>query len=195
MYDFSNAARPQSDLIPDKTQAPIRIAVKAGDYGSPENAFSITDKGFYMLNLECTVLEGEHAKRKFWPRYFFGAQDGVDLTEGQQKAVAITHSALRAILEAARGFAPTDESPDAVAARRMSSIFELDGLEIWVEIGVEVDKKGQYGDKNVIRKVIPVKAAPRAAAPAARPAAAPAFAKSGAPTIAPSSAGKPAWAK
>lgn len=191
MYDFSNAERQTSDLIPAKTQAPIRISVKAGDVGTPENAFSVTQKGHWMLNLECTVLEGDYAKRKFWPRFMFGAPGGVEVTEGQAKGFAITQSMMRSILEAARGIAPTDESPAAVAARKMSSIFELDGLELWVEIGIEEDKTGQYPSKNKIQKVLPVKAAGTA-----RPAAAtPTFAPRAAPAAAPAAAGKPAWAK
>lgn len=190
MYDFSTAERSQSDVIPAKTQAPIRVSVKGGDVGTPENAFTVTQSGLYMLNLECTVTEGEYAKRKFWPRLVFGVQPGAEATEGQGKAIAIAHSLIRSILEAARGYAPTDESAEAIAARKMDSIFELDGLELWVEIGVEQDKDGKYPAKNKIQKVLPVKAATAAPAVARAPAAGFGGVKPTAPA-----GNKPAWAK
>lgn len=174
MYDYSTAERTSFDLIPAKTVAPVRIALQSGDAGTPENAFAVTRTGLHQLVMECTITEGEFAKRKIFNRLTTGAQPGTQLTEGQEKGIAIGKAQIRAILEAARGFAPTDESPEAVAARKMQSIHELDGLEVWVEIGIEKGKDG-YEDKNKIMKILPAKPGDggRAAAPATRPAAAP----------------------
>lgn len=166
-YDFSTAERNDSfDLIPNKTVAPVRVAVLAGDPGTPENAFAITKSGLHQLVLEFTITEGDFAKRKIWNRLTMGARPGTELTDGQQKAIAISGAFIRAMLEAGRNIAPTDESAPAIAARKMQSLFELDGLEFFVEIGIEKDKTGQYGDKNKIAKVMPVGVgAAKAAAP------------------------------
>lgn len=178
MYDLNTAERSTYDLIPAKTIVHALVNIRAGDSGTPENAFTVTRTGLYQLSLEFTVTEGEYARRKIFHRVTTGAQPGVSLSEGQEKGINIGKQFLRALLEAGRGFAPTDESPEAVAARRMDSIFEIDGLEVWAEVGVEVDKEGRYDDRNSIRKIMPVKpgqkAAPAntsAAKPAAKPAA------------------------
>ena len=156
-YDFNNAERNDFDLIPAKTVVPVRVAVLAGDAGTPENAFAVTKSGLHQLALELTVTEGDYAKRKIWQRLTMGAQKGVELTEGQERAIAISGSTIRAMLEAGRGVAPTDDSAQAITARKMESLFELDGLEFFVEIGIEKDKTGAYPDKNRIAKVMPAK--------------------------------------
>jgi hypothetical protein len=86
-----------------------------------------------------------------------GAQKGIEMTDNQQKGVSISAGVLRSILEAARGFAPTDETPQAVAARKINSLLELNGLEFEIEVGVEKGKDG-YPDKNKIGKVVPFRA-------------------------------------
>ncbi|NBW07980.1 MAG: hypothetical protein EBR82_08130 [Caulobacteraceae bacterium] len=191
LYDYSTADRSSFDLVPAKTQAPAIFAVRAGDQGTPENAFSVTRSGLYQLTLEATITEGEYAKRKIFHRITVGAAPGTQLTEGQEKGINIGKQFLRSLLEAGRGFAPTDESPQAIEARKMSSIFELDGLEAWIEVGIEVDKTGQYGDKNTIRRILPAKASERAAgAPASAPVAAP---RTPARSAAPAAPAKRGW--
>jgi hypothetical protein len=58
------------------------------------------------------------------------------------------------MLESARGVNPTAEDDMARKARQVSSWGDFNGLEFAVEIGIEKDKTGQYGDKNKILKVI-----------------------------------------
>lgn len=182
-YDFSTAEKNTSfDVIPAKTVVPVRVSLIAGDAG-PDNVFTTTKSGLYQLVLDLTVTEGEFAKRKIWERLTMGARAGVEMSEGQKKGVQISHSTIRAMLEAAKGFAPTDESAAAVAARKIDSLNEIDGLEFWIEVGVE--KSEQYGDKNRMRKVIPHKASAPAGVPA-KPAAI-------APAAKPATANKPAW--
>lgn len=178
-YDFSQAEPATDfDLIPAKTQVPVILQIQAGDPGSPEGAFALTKTGIWQLCFEYTVTEGPFAKRKLWDRLTMGAPQGVVLTDGQKKAVAISGTIIRSILEAGRGFAPTDESPAAIQARKMNSLFELDNLEFWVEVGVE-PAQGQYSAKNKIAKILPFKSGDQAAmqfagggkpAPAPRPA-------------------------
>lgn len=199
-YDFSTAEKPQGDMIPEKTVALLSFQVLAGDEHTKENAFVVTKTGLYQLVLEATVVEGDYARRKVWHRLTMGAQEGVEMTDGQKKGVSISGSFLRSLLEAARNIAPTDESPKAIAARKVDSIFELNGMEAWCEIGIEKGT-GTFSDKNRINKVINALAAPAGGAkPApARPAAAsPAatFAAGGSPAKPAAPAARPAasWA-
>lgn len=190
-YDFSTAEKTQTfDIIPAGTVVCLHLAVLAGDEGTPENAFVVTKTDLYQLVLECTVTEGEYAKRKIFHRLTMGAQPHVTMTEGQQKGVSISRSFIRSVLEAARGFSPTDESAEAISARKMESLFELDGLEVWCELGIEKGT-GNYSDRNTIKKVLNAKAEGPKSAP--KPAASVAQA---APLKAPPPkvAAKPSWA-
>jgi hypothetical protein len=130
-----------------------------------------------MLRLEARITEGAFKGRPFWPSFFVGndkngtrcfadgkTDDG--LTEGQVTGVRMSREMIRAILEAARGFSPSDETPAAMKARSLSSLDDLDGMEINVVIGVEKGKDG-FADKNTIKRVIPAGGAPAAAAAAA----------------------------
>jgi len=157
MYDFSTAeGGGDFDLIPVGTTACVVAAVQAGDEGTPENAFKLTTTGLLMLRVEFTISEtpdGKFVGRKFWQSFILGAAKGTQLTEGQEKAINIAKGLMRQILEAGRGYAPTDESDAAVEARKFDSVFELDGLEFWIDIGIDKSKDPQYSDQNKIKKV------------------------------------------
>lgn len=157
MYDFSTAeGGGDFDLIPVGTTACVIAAVQAGDEGTPENAFKLTSTGLLMLRLEFTITEtpdGKFVGRKFWQSFILGASKGTQLTDGQEKAINIAKGLMRQILEAGRGYAPTDESDAAVEARKFDSVFELDGLEFWIDIGIDKSKDPQYSDQNKIKKV------------------------------------------
>lgn len=174
MYDFSEAESGGGDfdLLPAGLTACVVLGIKPGDEGTPENAFKETSTGLLMLQLEFTISETEDGKfvgRKFWQNLILGATKGTTLTEGQEKAINIAKGLMRQILEAGRGYAPTDESDAAVEARKFDSVFELEGLEIWIDIGVEKSKDPQYSDKNKIKKVHAVAGADEVEQAAATP--------------------------
>lgn len=150
-YDL-NQAEAQSETIPAGTEVPIRLSFIFGDAGDERTLHSSKSSSALMLSLEATVTGGKYAKRKFWPRYYMGAADG-RMTEGQEQAVGISLRMIRAIVEAARGFAPTDETPAAIAARKLKSLDELDGMEVTVVTGIE--KSEGYDDKVIIKRVVP----------------------------------------
>jgi len=166
-YDFRDAAPSQGggELIPAKTVVPVRIAVIAGDPGSPENSFQLTKTGIWQLELELTITEGPHARRKIWERLTMGAPAGTVMSDNQMKGVSISGSTLRTILEASRGFAPTDESPAAVASRTMKTLHELEGLECWIEVGIKKGNEG-YSDSNRLGRVLPFGSSKSVTAPA-----------------------------
>lgn len=152
--DF-NTAETQSETIPDNETVHVRLAFVYGDHGGAHGNELHKSKtsDLLMLRTEATVTEGKYARRKFWPGYFMGSVSG-ELTEGQQTAVGISRKMLRAIVEAARGVSPTDETPAAINARKLASLSELDGMEFWCVVGVEKGKGG-FDDKSVIKRVIP----------------------------------------
>ena len=140
--DFNNAEEQSTELIPDKTEARVNMVIRPGGYG-PDGWFKMSNAGSGMLDVEFTVMNGRYAKRKFWG-FFVLEGNG---TEKGDVAVNIARTALRAIVESAKGVSPKDSSPAAVQARKISSIAELNGLEFAARIKVEEGKNG-YEDKN-----------------------------------------------
>jgi hypothetical protein len=143
-FDFGDAATQGGNtLIPKNTIARLHMAIRPGGHG--EGGWLRMNKAGNALMLDCefTVVDGQYARRKFWGLFTVEGE-----TEGQQKAVEISRSNIRAILESARNVKPSDMSPEASAKRRINSWGDLDGLEFVGIIGVEEDKTGQYGDKN-----------------------------------------------
>lgn len=165
LLDFSGEEQGRSfDLIPDKTVCHVVLNVEPGDTSTPEGAYKQTSTGLLMLRVCATVTEGEFRGRKIWQNFNLSAVRGATPTEGQQKSINIARSMLRQILEAGRGVESTDESPAAATARTMQSVFELDGLEMWVTVGIDKARDAQYQDQNKIAKVHPFKRGAQAAA-------------------------------
>lgn len=149
LLDFNDAQTQRAgDLIPDGTVVPVHMSVRPGGAG-PDGWLKLTKMGdAEMLDCEFTVTEGPHAKRKFWSNMMVSGA-----TDGQLKAADISKARLRAILESARGVNPSDESEKAVAARRVSSWEDFDGVRFVAIVSVEKGKDG-YADKNGLKAVV-----------------------------------------
>lgn len=140
-----NDAEPQraaGDLIPDGTIAPVILSVRSEKTTKAGDA--------RMLDCEFTVLEGEFAKRKFWGLMMITSNG----SDGHDKAVNITKSRVRGILESAYGVSPSDESDAALTARTIEEWMDLDGIEFLAKIGIEKSKDPQYSDKNVLKQAV-----------------------------------------
>lgn len=200
-----NDAGPQQnfDLIPDGTVAKIVGIIRPGSVSRPgQEAF---DGGWLTasqrsdvlyLNYEFTVADGEFRGRKFWQN--FTVHGGTLNERGESKAWNITKSTMRAMLNSARGVHPEDESPNALAARRINTWGEVNAIEFTAKIGIKkANPNSGYCDQNQIAKVIePGESAPAAAAAPAPVAAAPAAAWAKAPPPAAAAASAtPAWAR
>ena len=149
MFDFNNAKTQRSrDLIPPDTVATLQLNIKPGDTG--EGKWLKTSKGGASQGLDCeiTVIDGEHAKRKFWQRFTVSGE-----TDGQKQAAEISNQMLRAILECARGIRPDDLSENARVARQVAGWGDFDGIRFLGRIGVEPAKNG-YSAKNTLHEII-----------------------------------------
>lgn len=204
--DFNDADTQSGfDLIPKGTLVPVRMTIKPGGFDEPAQGWTggyatqSFETGAVYLSAEFVVTGGDFAKRKLWSN--IGLYSAKGPTWGQ-----MGRSFLRAALNSARNVHPQDNSPPAVAARRIAGFHELDGLEFLARVDVEKDAKG--GDRNVVKLAVepdhpdyarlmgvPARAHGAPSAPSARAAAAPAHSPapaSAAPARAPT--GKPAWA-
>lgn len=190
-YDFNNAeAQREGGLIPDGTIVAVHMTVRPGNSGEGGWLKRSKDGSSSALDCEFTIVDGPHAKRKFWSLF---TVEGT--TEGHAKAGEISASRLRGILESARGIRPDDETEAAKAARRVNSWGDFDGVRFVAKIGIEKGKDG-YKDKNTLdaavtpdRKAwVKVEQVAKQQTMASPSIAATAQATSAAP------AGKPAWA-
>ncbi|MDH5528171.1 MAG: hypothetical protein OEY97_12785 [Nitrospirota bacterium] len=188
--DFNNADDQQSyDLIPKGTLAKVRMTIRPGGYDDPNEGWTggyatRNDKtGSVYLNAEFVVTEGPYARRKVWSLI------GLHSPKGPEWA-HMGRAFIKGILNSARGVHPSDETPQAQNARRITGFADLDGIEFVAKIDWEKDAKGD--DKNVVKQAIAPDHKEYGMAMGAVSAPAPA------PTSAPqnpSTAGRPSWAQ
>ncbi|MDD3676781.1 hypothetical protein [Thauera propionica] len=151
-FDFNDAEQQQGfDLIPHGTLARVRLTIKPGGYDDPSQGWTggwatqSFETGSVYLACEGVVLEGPYARRKVW--WNIGLYSPKGPAWGNMGRAFI-----RALLNSARGVHPTDNSPQAQAARRISGFGDLDGLTFAARIDIEKDGRGM--DKNTIKTVI-----------------------------------------
>jgi hypothetical protein len=151
--DFNNAEPQQAlDAIPPGTIAKVRMMIKRGGYNEPARGW--TDDcatcnhttGAVYLNCEFTVLEGAYARQKVWSLIGLHSING-------PKWGNMGRSFIRAILASARGFTEEDTSPQAVAAKSVKNLAELDGLEFFARIDLEKNEESGAA-KNIIKVAI-----------------------------------------
>jgi hypothetical protein len=152
-FDYTDAPPPQFELIPHDTIAGVSMHIRPGGVGENDLLKRSANGECEMLDLEFTVLDGQHKERKFWHNLIL-----TGTTDGQKKMAASHLGVLKAILDSALGLMPNDVSAEARAARTVS-LKQFEGMCFIAKIGVEKggpNKKdgGNYPDKNVLAGVI-----------------------------------------
>jgi hypothetical protein len=148
MVDFNNTGEQRSfDLIPDGEVVVVQMNIRAGNAGEGGLMRRSNDGQCEMLDCELIVVEGTHAKRKFWDLMTVSGT-----TDGHTQAADITHRRLRAIVESAKGIKPTDVS-EAAKKARVVEYHEFDGLRFMTKVRVEPGK-GDYKPKNRLGEIV-----------------------------------------
>ena len=156
-----NDAEPQKtgDLIPDGSFAKITMTIRPGNVdGQSEmdqgllKASNSPGSDVLMLDAEFTVVEGPHAKRKFWQ--MFTVSGGKVDDSGVSIGWKISKSTFRAMIDSALGLAPEDMSEEAKAKRVLRGLKDFDGITCVAKIKVEPSSNPQYSDSNKIDKVV-----------------------------------------
>jgi hypothetical protein len=154
-YDYTNAPEQwgTDNPIPDGTIATVQLNVRPGGAGDGGLLKRSARGDCEMLDCEFIVVDGPHAKRKFWENMVVAGT-----SDGHAKAAEISCGKLRAILESARGIKPADMSAEARKART-AEYADFDGLRFVAKIGVEkgrakADGSGDYPDRNYLATVI-----------------------------------------
>jgi hypothetical protein len=142
-----NDAEQQTEfgLIPNNTIAKARLTIKPGGDFSDSFLTRSKDGNSAYLNCEFVIMEGQFVRRKIF--------DKIGIC-GSDVWVNMGKSRIRAIIESAKNVNPKDMSEAAMAARKINSFGELDGLEMIIKIGIENDRSGVYPDKNKVASII-----------------------------------------
>jgi hypothetical protein len=151
--DFNDAEAQHGafDLIPKSSIVPVRMTIKPGGHDDHSQgwvggyATESFDTGAVYLACEFVVTSGPFVKRKMWSNVGLHSRKGP--TWGQ-----MGRSFIRAALNSSRNVHPQDNTPQAAAARRITSFADLDGIEFIARVDVEKDTKGE--DRNVVKLAI-----------------------------------------
>ena len=211
-YDM-NDAQPQvsGELIPDGTYAKVAMHIRKGGVdGAGEldkgllKASNQPGSDVLSLDTEFTVLEGPHARRKFWQA--FTVSGGKLDEEGQSIGWKISKSTFRAMIDSALGLNPEDMSDAAKSRRVLNGLSELSGITFIGKVKIEPSDNPRYPDRNRLERVVHpqepewqkvmngehVPAAPSSKPRAApKPETPPAWGQGN--SAAPAAAAKPAW--
>jgi hypothetical protein len=154
-YDYSTAPLPRdSELIPHGTTATVVMHIRPGGAGEDGLLKRSKTGDCEMLDIEYVVVDGPHARRKFWEN-----QIVVGTTQGQKEMAEAHIGTRKAILQSARNIKEGDVSPQAREAYR-ADLKDFDGLMFIAKIGIEKGKPKNAGsnenwpDKNVLAAVI-----------------------------------------
>ena len=156
-----NDAEPQktSELMPDGTFAKVTMSIRPGGIdGQSEidqrllKASNTAGSDVLMLDAEFTVIEGPHAKRKFWQN-FTVAGGKVD-DDGVSIGWKISKSTFRAMIDSALGLDPEDMSEDAKAKRVLRGLADLSGITFVAKIKIEPASDSRYSDSNRLDRVV-----------------------------------------
>lgn len=146
----SDAPQMERTLIPAGTVCRAVIIVKMGDielqeFGAGQWFKQSQSSKAKWMELEFTIVGGEHDRRKFWDRIFV---DGDKMGEsGIPQAKEIGLQTLRKIIESANSLDPSDMSPEAQQRRNISGVMDLNGMEICAKVGIKKGNNG-YSDSN-----------------------------------------------
>jgi len=146
----SDAPQMERTLIPAGTVCRAVIVVKMGDielqeFGAGQWFKQSQSSKAKWMELEFTIVGGEHDRRKFWDRIFV---DGDKMGEsGIPQAKEIGLQTLRKIIESANSLDPSDMSPEAQQRRNISGVMDLNGMEICAKVGIKKGNQG-YSDSN-----------------------------------------------
>ena len=154
--DLNTAQEQTRGPIPPDSLVVVRLHIRPpqeGRAGSTPGLTAAQRSSMQYLNCEFEVLAGSYKGNKIWNNYNVeGAKD-----EGQRKAVEISMRFLRAMVEAARGILPSDQSPQAVQSRRLQSWMEMDNIVLPIQVDCEIsqpDKNNKRYVNNTVKKII-----------------------------------------
>lgn len=162
-FDFNKEpdqqTRPQGP-IPAGSMVMVRASVRQPKNPAPGIEGAAEGKsGLYYLDMEFEVISGRFQGLKIWENFMLpkGAQRINPMSQGQAKACDIASSRLKAMLNAVHKLLPSDDSPQAVRKRNISSWYDFNGLEFPVRVGIASEPNEKNGNiywNNTITSIV-----------------------------------------
>ena len=144
-YDFGRKRAPcpschRASLIKAGTVAEVSLRIKRGGHNDPDQGWTdecatVNKNGAAWLDCEFEITTGELAGKKF--RSLIGLSTPKGPWWGNEGRRTI-----RNILNSAHSLSNEDYSQEAITARQLKSLADLDGLTFLAEIGVPKGKDG-----------------------------------------------------
>lgn len=161
--DLNNAGEQQSggsySPIPPKSKVQVQLAItypEASRAGMSAPELTRAYSGLEYLATTLTVTRGTYAGRVIYHNFNLANAQ----TSGQQKAVDISIRSIRAMVEAALGISPKDNSPKATQARKLQRWADLDGITFFITVDCEQSqpsrKDGKIYINNKMHSVVTV---------------------------------------
>jgi hypothetical protein len=160
-YNLNNTDR-QRDFSPVPPGIyRVRAKIKPGGVGESGLLVLAKNRRTMALNLELTIISGEHDNRRVWDYVivFVDESNGAAAPPGDpdqirryRTAVQMGLSRLRAMLESHHEIASNDKSEEASKIRQVDSLQAFDGLTYWVRLAIKHSE--QYGDRNSVVSII-----------------------------------------
>jgi hypothetical protein len=153
-YDYTDSAPIDYELIPAGEVSLLRMHIRPGGSGEDGLLKRSKDGSSEYLDCEFTLLDGPHARMKFWQILMVNGE-----TDGQKQMIDRGRAVCKAILDSAFGIHPDDKSPEA-RVKRSKTLKDFEGLRFQGRIGIEKGKKKTDGsgemfrDRNVLDGVI-----------------------------------------
>ena len=155
--DF-NAASKQSKgngTIPRKSRVHVQLEIVYPEADRQGSQPGLTRGKMDYLNTIMHVTRGSYAGRTIYHNFNLAGAT----TKGQQTAINISMSQIRAMIEAARGIRPDDASPQATQGRIINAWTDLNGITFFCEVGYKESRPSQDGKiytNNTMERVITV---------------------------------------
>jgi hypothetical protein len=146
--DLNSAKTQEREVIPAGTICTLQMTIRPGGENEDGWLKSSANGASAALDCEFTVVDGPHAKRKLWERFM---QRGT--TDGQKEMVEHYNKLLRAIIESVHNIKPNDKGEAAIAARKVESYADFNGMRFQAQLGVQPPKDG-FDARNFILRVI-----------------------------------------
>lgn len=161
MFDFNDAQQqmaPQGEIIPDGVFSRLKLTIRPGGTNGavPMDAKLLKSSersDALMLNCELTLLDGPHARRKFWQN--FTVAGGKRDEKGESIGWNISKSSFRAMIDSAVGLDPRDDTPVARDKRKLEGLRQLDGIVFAARIMVEPESPGHAASNRIANIVVP----------------------------------------
>lgn len=167
MLDF-NTETAQREFVEGPVPAGSRVLVKLTlerpQHTTPDHEYvSKAKTGLLGLWVKYEVASGAYQGVRWYENLWLpqGMQK-IDLDAGRRTACNVSGAKMRAILEAAKGVMPKDDSPKAARARQVSDWLDFMDLTFPVRVGIDkqpVEKDGRtYWNNSTVAIITPDKA-------------------------------------